>query len=124
MFSYATYKIVHLTGLFMIFMAYGSLLLNGMQRGGKKFAYRKFPGLTHGLGLVIALIGGFGLLARTGVTSPWPLWVWLKLSIWIVYGFASPFVRKSPLMAKTLWFVIIGLGITAAYLANFKPLLN
>ena len=105
----------------MIFVAYGALLLNGMQDGGKKFAHRRLPNITHGLGLVIALVGGFGLLARIEVVSPWPLWVWLKLSIWIFYGFASPFVRKSPQMAKTLWFVIIGLGMTAAYLAHFKP---
>ncbi len=122
MFSYATYKVIHLTGILMIFLAYGSILLNGFQGGGKKWAHRKLPSITHGVGLFIALIGGFGLLVRTGVEAPWPLWIWLKLSIWIFYGFASPFVRKSQQVAKILWFVIIGLGVMAIYLANFKPL--
>ena len=120
MISYEIYKVVHLAGIFMILVAYGALLLNGMQNQGRKLAC-KFPSITHGMGLVMALVGGFGLLVRIGVSSPWPLWVWLKLAIWLFYGLASPFIRKSPQMARRLWFVIIGLGILAAYLANFKP---
>ena len=142
MLSYSIYKVIHLSGIFMILVAYGAILLRGMQGQTKGLSpqdpantgeedlsnpdsihrsHQRLAGATHGLGLLLALVGGFGLIAKLQIHWPWPLWLWLKFSIWIVYGFASPFVKKGPGLAKALWFLLIALAITAAILAQFKP---
>lgn len=118
--SYNFYKVMHLIGMFTIFMAYGALLLNAMSGKGKEgLVSRKLVMASHGVGLLLILVGGFGLLARTKVG--WPDWIMAKLIIWLFLGGLLALVLRKPQMAKSLWFGILGLGATAAYLAVFKP---
>ena len=62
--SYAFYKWLHLTGIFLTLMPLGGMLLHMMNGGTRDFARRKVLGALHGLGTLLALVGGFGLLAR------------------------------------------------------------
>jgi hypothetical protein len=48
----------------------------------------------HGAGLLLMLIAGFGLLARLGLASSLPVWVWLKLLIWLSFGALLPVVAR------------------------------
>lgn len=114
------YKVMHLIGMFTLFMAYGALLLNALGGKGKEgLASKKLVMISHGVGLLLILVGGFGLLARTKVG--WPDWVMGKMIIWLFLGGLLALVLRKPALAKPLWFGVLSLGGIAAYLAVFKP---
>jgi len=115
MLSVAAYKVVHILGVLLVFVAFGAALGDGSRK--------KLASMTHGIGLLIVLIAGFGAMARLGISGPgnWPLWIWLKLLIWLVLGAAMTVAKKSPAAAKALWWLLPLVGASAAYLALFKP---
>ncbi|MGH7846080.1 MAG: SirB2 family protein [Candidatus Binatia bacterium] len=122
--AYSTYKVIHLFGIFLILVALGAASLHAMDSGAKnRNPQRKWIAITHGIGLLIVLVSGFGLLARLGIshTAGWPMWVWIKLGIWLVFGGTTVLVAKSPRYAKFFWFLIPILAALAAYLAINKP---
>ena len=122
MISYGVYKVMHLVGVLMVFMALGGLATNAINGGGKKHRWRKPIAITHGVGLLISLVGGFGLLARLGIVhGTLPGWVIAKLVIWILFGALIAVIPRKPALAKPLWLIIIILGATAAYIAGSKP---
>ena len=122
MISYAVYKIVHLVGVLMVFMALGGVATNAINGGAKAHSWRWPIAITHGLGLFLSLLGGFGLLARLGIIhSGLPGWVLAKLGIWILFAVLIGVVSRKPGWAKPVWPMIIILGAVAAYLAGSKP---
>ena len=122
MISFEVYKNIHLLGVFMILVALGGAMLYGMVSEGKELVWRKVVSITHGLGLLLVLVAGFGMLARLGIAWPWPVWVWGKVVIWILLGGLITPARKSPGAAKGLWWIVILLAAVAAYLAIHKPM--
>ena len=87
MISYSIYKIVHLLGVMMVFLSLGGVIMHAINGGEKEHSWRKPVAITHGIGLLLALVGGFGLLARLGVMhGTLPGWVLAKLGIWFVFG--------------------------------------
>lgn len=120
--SYEFYKVLHITGIFMVISAVGAHLLNGILDGDKKFAGKRFVTTLHGLGLTIAFVAGFGLMARLGmVGGDWPIWMILKLVIWLFLGLVILIPRYKPTWSKAVWIVVIVAGSFAAYLARYKP---
>jgi hypothetical protein len=120
--SYQFYKIMHLTGIAMTLLSLGGLMLHAIAGGSKAaMPWRRPVMITHGLGLLLALVGAFGLLARLGIHWPWPGWVIVKLGIWLVLGGAVAVVFRKPEFNRVLWALVIALFAFAAYLANFKP---
>jgi hypothetical protein len=120
MFSASVYKIVHFLGIFMLFMSIGGILVNSIAREERVREWRKALNITHGVGLLLILLGGFGQLARLGILWPLPGWVILKLIIWVMLGGLIALVLQSNL-SKLLWILVIFLGTIAAYLAIMKP---
>lgn len=122
MISYAVYKVIHLSGILMVFIALGGVATHFINGGTKSHAWRKPLAITHGIGLLISLVGGFGLLARLGIAHDgFPGWVWAKLGIWIVFAAMIGVLIRRPTLAKSLWWVMILLGVLATYLAGHKP---
>jgi hypothetical protein len=122
MISYSVYKIVHLVGVLMVFLALGGVVTSAINGGLKDHAWRKPMAITHGIGLLLSLVGGFGLLARIGVShGGLPGWVVAKLGIWILFAILIRVVSKKPNWAKPVWPFMIILGAMAAYLAGSKP---
>ncbi len=122
MISYAVYKIVHLVGVFMVFLALGGVATNAINGGTKNHSWRKPIAITHGIGLLLSLVGGFGLLARLGIIhGGLPGWVMAKLGIWTLFAVLIGVVSRKPSWAKPIWPLIIVLGATASYLAGSKP---
>ncbi len=122
MFSYELYKIVHFLGIFMIFVSVGGVMLYTLNGGIKADnSLRKTAGITHGIGLFLVLLGGFGMMARISVQWPWPGWLYTKLVIWLVLGGITGLIYKLGTTGKGLWYVVILLGTIAAYMAIFKP---
>lgn len=123
MISYAVYKVLHLTGVMMVFFALGGVATNAINGGERKHAWRVPIAITHGLGLVLSLVAGFGLLARLGIAHGGiPGWVMVKLGIWFFFAGAIGILIRKPALGKILWPIIIVLGILAAYLAGAKSL--
>jgi hypothetical protein len=122
--SYVAYKLVHLFGLFALFVALAGMAGHAAA-GHPKADNRSHRALLvlHGAGALIALTGGFGLMARTGIMhgARFPGWIWAKLLLWLLLGgmIALPY-RNRP-MAKVLLLGLPVLGLLGAYLASYKP---
>lgn len=123
MIPYHVYKVLHLTSVFMVIMSLGAMTLHAANGGGKQHPFRKLIVYTHGIGLLLALIAGFGLLARLGFAhNAWPPgWAMMKICIWFIFGALSGVLVRKPKFAKQMWFCIIVLFAGAAYFANYKP---
>ena len=114
--SYETYKILHISGLFAVFMALGGLIVHGTGR-------KRLLAITHGVGLTVVLIAGFGLLARLGMAQPssWPGWIYAKFALWLIAGGLMAIIPRKPALAKPLWFAVLALALVASWLAVAKP---
>lgn len=122
MISYSVYKVMHLMGVLMVFLALGGLVTGTITKTYKGNSWRKSIAITHGVGLLVSLIGGFGLLARLGVVHGMlPGWAIAKLCIWLFFGATMGLIPRKPELAKPLWILVIILGALAAYLAGSKP---
>jgi hypothetical protein len=120
--SYQAYKVIHILGVLFVFASLGALMLaarEGVERGNG----RKLAGMTHGIALLLVLVAGFGTLARLGLGNPatWPMWVWIKLAIWLVLGGIIVLIRRAPQLGTLLWWLLPLLGGIAAWAAIFKP---
>jgi hypothetical protein len=118
MISYAAYKVLHITSVLFVFTSLGALMLAA--RAGVDRQERKLAGMTHGIALILILVTGFGTLIRLGVAGM-PLWVGLKLLIWLTLGGIIVLIRRSPRLGTMLWWILPLLGGAAAYLAIYKP---
>lgn len=112
--SLAAYKVLHLLGAFLVLAALGAALAGGSRKGS---------GIAHGIGLLLLLVAGFGALARLGLSNPagWPLWLWLKLAIWLTLGAGTVIVRRLPNLRLALWILFPLLAAAAGYLSIYKP---
>lgn len=116
------YKVIHLLGIMMLFLSFGGVIVYAINGGARETnAWRKPAAITHGIGLLLALVGGFGLLARLGIGWPWPGWVIAKLIIWLIFAAVVGMAARRPAMGKALWWLLLILGGIAAYLAGAKP---
>lgn len=122
MISYSAYRLIHLLGIFLLFLGLGGLTIRALA-GADDRRTRRLAAITHGVGLVLILVGGFGLLARLGVGhgSGWPHWVYGKLIIWLLMGAAIVVIRKLGGKSLILWLILPLLGLLAAYMAIYKP---
>jgi len=117
--TYGAYKLVHLFGIFMLMAALGGLAALGGE--GTTRAARRVHGALHGVGLVLSLLGGFGMLARLGLVGSLPVWVWLKLGLWLLLGAAPVVVRRVPAAARAVLLALPVLGTLAAWIAVARP---
>ncbi len=122
MFSYMTYKLVHFAGIFATLMSIGGMTLY-MAGNGKREAFpmRKWAAMFHGIGLFLVLLGGFGLLARLQGGAPLPLWIYIKLGVWIILGAAPALVYRKHEYARLIWLATLVLALVAACVALYKP---
>ena len=122
MFSLETYKILHLLGVMMVYMAYGAALQSATQGTTLDAPVeRKRRGMIHGIGLAIVLVGGFGMLARLGSSWPFAPWVFIKLASWLALGGLIMWARKQPERAGMIFWLCLFLGGVAVWAALYKP---
>jgi hypothetical protein len=101
------YHYLHLIGLIIMFIGFGSLLSADGYKTGMKW---------HGIGLLISLISGFGMLAKLGIMGAMPPWVWVKISLWLVLGFLPVLVKKRVLAAPIVVLLAVLIGAVLAYI--------
>jgi len=113
---------MHLTGVLMVILSLGGITMHIINGGDKNHSWKKSAAITHGVGLLLSLVGGFGLLARLGIVQGGlPGWVYAKLAIWLVFGGLTAVLYKKKVWAKKIWHFIFILAGFAAYLAGYKP---
>jgi len=119
MIPYETYKLIHILAVFFLLFSLGAYLI---LTSNKTTTSKKLAGITHGIAIVVIFIGGFGLLARLGFSgiSSWPLWVWIKILIWIILTLMITLIKRKPEWTTLLWFIIPILGGIAAFMAIYK----
>jgi len=79
-----------------------------------------------GLGVTsfLALVGGFGLMARLGgmnSVANWPLWIYVKLAIWFIISIGAPMVAKRVSFEKRkglFWVFFICFFIAVLFAVN------
>ena len=121
MFSHQLYNLVHIVGLIMLMAGLGAMTLGDPPARASRM--RRSAMAFHGIGLFLILLGGFGMLARLGIVrgTSWPLWVWVKMGIWIALGAAALLPYRFPRTARPILFLLPVLGGVAAYMAIYKP---
>ncbi len=111
------YQIIHYAGIFTLLFALGSLFTK----------YNKGAVVGHGIALVLILLGGFGMQAKYKAAyvaqygTTWPNWLIAKIIIWLIFGVAVALAKKKKIQGPLAWIIMIGLAVTAACLAIFKP---
>lgn len=120
MMSFEMYKVLHIVGVFMVITgltATGAVCWAGV---AKENPARRLAAATHGFGLLIVLIAGFGMLARAQIPVG-QSWVVGKLGIWIVLGGMMVLAKRMAARTPMIWLLTFILGGAAAYLAIVKP---
>lgn len=109
--SYEFYKVLHLTGLIMLFLSLGALAYVPRDK-------RRPMMIVHGIGLVLMLVAGFGILAKLGIgMKPW---VHVKLAVWVILALVPTYIRLKPGKPLLTSIVVILLGALASYFAIAK----
>ena len=111
--SYEIYKLIHLGGLMLLFLGLGAATMTGGEKPKGM--------MMHGIGILLMLVGGFGMLARLEMKFPWEGYIFGKVGIWVVLAILPILVRKKKLPAFVALLVALALGVGAAYLAIKKP---
>lgn len=112
--SYQVYKIIHLSSIFAFFII--------MAMAAADQRKTKFRTIFSGIALFLTLLGGFGLMARLGVSqSSWPVWIHTKFAIWIVVGASGHILlKRAPHLMRKYLLVSFVLFVVASIAANYK----
>jgi len=86
--SYQFYKMLHVISIVVFFAMYARAAVKAQSK-----QVFKFEGMMMGiLGLVI-LVGGMGL-KKFAAAGEWPLWLNLKMLIWLIVTVSGPVILK------------------------------
>lgn len=116
--SYEFYKVLHILGLMLLFFALGGYTLKSSEDNAKPT--RILLAVSHGVGLLLMLVAGFGLVAKLKLGGT-PGWAWIKVGLWLAFGAAPVLIKRTPARLRPVWVVLPLLGTIAAYLAVNKP---
>ena len=114
MIAYEIYKLMHFAGMFLLFISLGAYALSDGSPSKPK-------AMAHGSGLVLVLVGGFGMLARLQVSWPFPGWTLAKIAIWILFGGSIVIFKRKLLPPKVSLPLMVTLALAAGYFAIYKP---
>lgn len=121
MISLEMYKLLHLLGMMMVFVALGGVAIHAATGASRQAnPNRRTLAILHGVGLLLMLVAGFGMLARLGASMN-AGWVWTKIVIWLILGASSVLPYKSRGLATAMLGLLPFLGLLAAYMALYKP---
>ena len=121
--SYPFYKIMHFVGIFVMLVALAATCMHAAVGGTKaENPFRKALGAAHGVAALLILTGGFGMLARLGIVQGGlPVWVLIKLALWVALAAAMALPYLSRSWARTLLIAMPVLAALAGATALLKP---
>lgn len=111
----AIFKVLHIIGAILLFTGIGGLMGCGENRPH----INKIVSIFNGLGLLILLIAGMGMQGMGHLG--WPLWLILKLVIWVVMAVIFTMTKKDKIGMKNGVLILVGLGCVVAWLCIMKP---
>jgi len=111
-----TYKLFHLIGLMLLFFSFGGILTTTYAGVELPKKAKTLAMATHGLGLLLLILAGFGMLARLGLAKDIPNWVYSKILLWLILGGAIALLKRKADLAWTMLISLIILGGTAAFI--------
>ncbi len=117
--TFTAYKVLHMVGIFMILVSLGGLMAASAANAGRKSPLHKLAMITNGIGLLVALVAGFGLVAL--LHPDWPYWVFAKILIWLLLAAMSGLIRRRPESVSLYWWGALILASAGAYLAIYQP---
>src|SRR5690606_19732819 len=110
------YKLLHLIGIVVLLAGLGAALVTA--KGGGPG--RRIGMLMHGVGLLLVLVAGFGLQAKTENLG-FPGWLLAKIGVWVLLAMLPVLVRRSILGATSAVLAAVVLAGTAVYLVLYRP---
>lgn len=116
------YKALHIFGLFLATTSLGGIAIHAANGGTKATSRtRALTASVFGLGMLLALAGGFGQAARLGLTNTaiFPGWLWAKIAIWVLVAVLSILPYRIPSLSKPIYLFVPVITGLAAYLAIF-----
>lgn len=111
---------MHLVGIFMLISGLIALMIQVWTTKTVSDPVKKFAYINHGVGLLLVLVGGFGMLARLGLTNGLPPWIHIKLTVWVLLAAAVVVLKRKGQLGWPLYILIMALLITASYFGLFK----
>ena len=120
MLSHATYKVIHLLGIFLLFSGLGGMwAVAAASSDSLRNTTRRLALAAHGAAMLLILVAGFGMVAQLQFSGPWPLWIWLKLLIWLLLAGYPVLLKRQEKPSGFLFFLAPILGAIAAYAVLF-----
>lgn len=115
------YKVVHILGIALVVSALGGMAIHAANGGTREASLtRRLTMATHGLGLLLIVLAGFGMLASMD-RGAHVGWVIAKLVIWVLLGGAAAIPYRRPQFARAVFLLVPLLVGIAALLALTKP---
>lgn len=120
---YEFYNLLHVLGILLLFMAFGGWAFHGISGGTKATnQHRGLLAATHGIGLVLIVVAGFGMLAKIQpMSAGLPGWLHPKLLVWVLLGAAPAILNRKPQWGKAMWFALPLLAAVSAFFAIYHP---
>ncbi len=110
---YEFYKILHIISIFLLLTSASV---------GFFYSSKKSNQIIGGVSSLFILISGMGLLARIGIGGDFPLWVILKIVIWLILAIGIPIsIKRFKNKATLLYWLLISFAFMAAFLVIYKP---
>lgn len=121
--DYLLLKIIHLTGLAVVFMGLAGTL--ALQAAGQTSAKQRWIfRAAHGAGLLVVLVTGIALGLKLGITHPAPFWMVGKFILWLLAGGCIALAIRFSRWTGLLLLVFAALVFAAAWFAIYKPTLG
>lgn len=116
------YQWLHITSVAALLVSLAALWGLSSQKPGTK---NKPIAILHGIGMTLLLVSGFGLLARLGMVSGLPWWIYVKIALWLIMGGSMILAKRKAQWGFPLllfWIAVVSLaayfGVNWAY---FSP---
>ena len=119
------YNVIHIVGIILLMSSLGGVAMHALIGGTQaQNTARRLVVWLHALGAFLILLGGFGMLARTGFVhgGSFPGWLWVKIVVWTSLSAVPLLPYRRPYMSKLLLLALPVFGGLAAYMGIYKPI--
>ena len=115
--SYEFYKILHLVSILVFFGSLGAIFYSS----GTVMKHLK---ILIGVTSLFIFVAGMGLIIKglgIGHGEKWPIWLWVKIIIWLLLAAGSAILSKRLKKHRVLaYYVMVFLGAISAVSAVLK----
>src|SRR5258708_2098765 len=104
------YRVVHVSGILLLFSGLAGLWGTYASGSAPKKSLRIALSSIHGIGMVVLLVSGFGLAAKLGLVGSLPVWLYLKMSVWLLLGGSMVMAKRKADWGASLIILWVALG--------------